>query len=175
MLIKATRLILYFSLMPVLISSCGIFAQDNFSNTKDSSMVDEEILFRSSLTEYAESLIGTKYRYAGRSTSGFDCSGLVLYVMKEHNIEMASSSGTQEKQGKKITKEEAKPGDLVFFRRTKNGRVFHVGLIQSNHDGALTMVHSSSRRGVVLEEIEKSSYWRKKHMTFRDVVTERNQ
>ncbi len=171
-LVKAT-----FALSLLLgIASCNIISQTLGSDgllaeAKTSKKVSAEELLRKDITEYAKEFVGTKYRSAGKSpSSGFDCSGFVGYVMKEYDIDMAGSSASQEKQGSKITKKEAQPGDLVFFRRSKGGRVFHVAIVLDNNNGDLTIIHSASR-GVVIDRIQDSSYWRSKVMTLRNVVS----
>jgi cell wall-associated NlpC family hydrolase len=135
--------------------------------------VEEEILLRSEIVEFAEQYLGTNYRSAGKSPSGFDCSGFVFYVMKEHDIKMNSSSATQENQGASISKREAQSGDLVFFRRSPGGRVFHVAMVYENDKSGMTLIHSTSGRGVVVEKMEGSEYWRSKVMSFRNVVSGR--
>lgn len=160
----------------VAIASCNVFSQivdpnGPLAEAKTKNKVNAEAVLRNDITEYAKEYVGTKYRSAGKSPStGFDCSGFVHYVMKEYNIEMASSSATQERQGEKITKQLAQPGDLVFFRRSKGGRVFHVAMVLDNDDGDLTIIHSTSR-GVVIDRIQDSAYWRSKVMTLRNVVS----
>jgi NlpC/P60 family len=133
--------------------------------------IEEEILLRSDIVELAEQYLGTHYRSAGKSPGGFDCSGFVYYIMKEHEIKMNSSSGTQERQGSIISKKDAQPGDLVFFRRSPGGRVFHVAMVYENDKTGLTLIHSTSGRGVVIEKMESSAYWRSKVMSFRNVVS----
>ena len=157
------------------LASCNILSQTAGSggplaeariNKKSSA----EAALRKEITEFARDHVGMKYRPAGKSpASGFDCSGFVYFVMKEYDIAMGSSSATQENQGNTISKKEAQPGDLVFFRRSKGGRVFHVAMVLDNNRGDLTIIHSTSR-GVVIDRIEDSSYWRSKVMTLRNVV-----
>ncbi|RMF26481.1 MAG: NlpC/P60 family protein, partial [Bacteroidetes bacterium] len=62
------------------------------------------------------------------------------------------------------------PGDLLLFRRSRSGRVFHVALVTANRGGRIRMIHSTSSRGVVEEELQASSYWRSKHATARSVA-----
>lgn len=131
---------------------------------------EEEILLRSDIAELAQEYLGTHYRSAGKSPGGFDCSGFVYYVMQEHEIKMASSAATQERQGEKIAKKEAQPGDLVFFRRSPGGRVFHVAMVLENDNGDLKLIHSTSR-GVVVDRLNDSSYWRSKIMTLKNVIS----
>lgn len=133
---------------------------------------DSEMRVRGGITDYAKEYLGTNYRSSGKSPSGFDCSGFVYYVMKEFNIQMAASSSSQESQGQKISKLEAQPGDLVFFRRSKKSRVFHVAMVLDNNNGDLTLIHSTTSRGVVIDRLKDSSYWKSKVMTFRNVVSD---
>jgi cell wall-associated NlpC family hydrolase len=153
-------------------TSCSIFAQSSEplaeARIKNRS---EEIQLRDEIVEYAQQHLGARYRSAGKTPGGFDCSGFVYHIMKEFDIRMASSSSTQERQGAKITAKDAMPGDLVFFRRSKGGRVFHVAMVLENDEGDLTLIHSTSSRGVVIDKLKNSAYWRSKHMTFRNVVT----
>ncbi|MBI1224496.1 MAG: CHAP domain-containing protein [Bacteroidetes bacterium] len=156
------------------LTSCSLFSQtaevSNPIAEAKTKKVEKEILFRNDIVEEAEQYLGTHYRSAGKSPGGFDCSGFVHYIMKEHDIDMNSSAATQEKQGERISKKEAKPGDLVFFRRSPGGRVFHVAMVYENDKSGMTLIHSTSGRGVVMEKLETSEYWRSKIMTFRNVV-----
>lgn len=157
------------------LTSCSLLSQTLESSgpiaEAKAKKVEEEILLRSEIVEFAEQYLGTNYRSAGKSPKGFDCSGFVFHVMKEHDIKMNSSSATQERQGNRISKKEAQPGDLVFFRRSPGGRVYHVAMVYENDKSGMTLIHSTSGRGVVIEKLEKSDYWRSKVMSFRNVVS----
>ncbi len=160
-------------------TSCNIFSQALSggnsqiaeARTPAKKKIAEEDQLREDIIDFASDFLGTKYRSAGKSPGGFDCSGFVYYVMKEFEISMESSSATQESQGSKISKQEARPGDLVFFRRSKGGRVFHVAMVLENNNGHLTLIHSTSSRGVVVDQLDKSDYWKSKFMSFRNVVS----
>jgi cell wall-associated NlpC family hydrolase len=129
-----------------------------------------EMRLRQDIVSYAKEQLGTKYKYAGRSPrTGFDCSGFTYYVMDEFGVDLSTSSRAQENQGRKIKVSEAKTGDLIFFRRSKNGAVFHVALVVSNDREGLRVIHSTSR-GVVIDNLSTSSYWKPKISTARDVL-----
>jgi cell wall-associated NlpC family hydrolase len=133
---------------------------------------DYNLQYRQNIVEYAVSQQGAKYKYAGRSPkTGFDCSGFVYYVFDAFNVQLTPNSRDQEQEGRTIALKEAKPGDLVFFRRSKAGSVFHVALVVDNTSDGITVVHSTSSRGVIVENITKSSYWKSKVTTARDVVS----
>lgn len=131
---------------------------------------NREMRMREDIVDYAKKQLGKKYKYAGRSPrTGFDCSGFTHYVMDNFGVELSPSSRAQENQGKKIKVSEAKTGDLIFFRRSKSGAVFHVALVVDNNREGLWVIHSTSR-GVVIDNLTKSSYWKPKISTARDVL-----
>jgi DNA-binding protein HU-beta len=92
---------------------------------------DSVSISRDSIVLFAKNYLGLPYRYASRSPArgGFDCSGYTMFVFKKFGIHLSPSSSAQSLQGDKILLKNAIPGDLVFFRRTKRGRVFHVALV----------------------------------------------
>lgn len=131
-----------------------------------------ETRLRNDIVSFAKKQTGVKYRYGGKTPKGFDCSGYTTYVLREFDIPVSGPSYSQEKLGKRVDKENAKPGDLVFFRKSKAGKVFHVALVYANDKGNLSLIHSTSSRGVVIDRLNESSYWRSKVMTVRDVISD---
>ena len=142
------------------------------NSTSKGGAVDAEYQLRSNIVDFALEQQGTRYKYAGRNpNTGFDCSGFTYYAFNEHKIELTPISRIQETEGRKIPLKDAQKGDLIFFRRSKTGSVFHVALVVSNDNDELTVVHSTSSRGVIMENINKSSYWRSKVATACDVIS----
>lgn len=126
---------------------------------------------RQNIANFAKEQEGTRYKYAGRTPrTGFDCSGFTYYVFDNFGVELTPVSRIQEDEGQKIDVEDAKTGDLLFFRRSRTGPVFHVALVVKNEPNNLTVIHSTSSRGVIMENIYNSSYWRSKFKTARDVL-----
>ncbi|MAT54978.1 MAG: hydrolase [Saprospirales bacterium] len=133
-----------------------------------------ESSLRNEIVDYAYKLRGAKYRYGGKSrNSGFDCSGFVCHVLNEYGIAVSGASYMLENQGEKIALDEVQPGDLLFFRKSKGGRVFHVSLVLSNDHGKTALIHATSGRGVVVDVLQESSYWNSKVITARDVISAR--
>lgn len=67
---------------------------------------------------------GVPYLWAGAAPSGFDCSGLLLYVYKQHGVTLPHYSGSQFLLGEKVAYANLEPGDLVFF----GSPIHHVGM-----------------------------------------------
>ncbi|MCL2503332.1 MAG: NlpC/P60 family protein [Coriobacteriia bacterium] len=67
---------------------------------------------------------GVPYLWGGETPSGFDCSGLVLYVFAQHGVKLPHYSGSQFQLGDKVTREALVPGDVVFF----GSPIHHVGI-----------------------------------------------
>lgn len=94
---------------------------------------------RVALCEYAKQFIGNPYVWGGTSlTKGADCSGFVLSVFQKYGIYLPHSSRAQANMGTKISMNEAKPGDLVFY--AKGGRINHVAI----YIGGGQVCHASS-------------------------------
>lgn len=128
---------------------------------------------RSSIVSNAMTYQGIRYKYAGRSPQGFDCSGFTCYVMSEYGINLSPASRMQATQGRSVALENVKPGDLLFFSRYgPGGTVSHVAMVASNTSEGIKMVHSSSSRGVVEEMFTGNKYWTPKFLYAKDVLSE---
>ncbi|MEZ5172932.1 MAG: C40 family peptidase [Bacteroidia bacterium] len=98
--------------------------------------------------------IGSPYKYGGCSKDGTDCSGMVYTFYKEvFGISLPRSSSELYEKAKKISIEEAKPGDLVFFA-TKSAKVSHVGMYMMDNK----FVHSSTSKGVIISSLDETYY-----------------
>ncbi len=124
---------------------------------------------RNDLVSFAKEYLGSRYRYNGTTHKGFDCSGFTSFVFDKHGIILDHSSRGQSKFGKRVAIKKAQPGDLLFFG--VRGNIHHVGIVVSNTDNELMMIHSSTSRGVVIENVWTSAYWRKRLMFVRDVLS----
>jgi cell wall-associated NlpC family hydrolase len=85
---------------------------------------------RTRIVEVARKQIGDRYSAGATGPSAFDCSGLTRYVYKVvTGKELPHQSRAQYARVKKISRKDARPGDLVFFFR--NG-AHHVGVYIGN-------------------------------------------
>ncbi|MEY3248725.1 MAG: hypothetical protein RL742_768 [Bacteroidota bacterium] len=126
---------------------------------------------REQIVGFAQQFQGLKYRYAGRSPqTGFDCSGFTSFVLKTFDVHVSSSSATQSLQGDRIPFDQVQPGDLVFFGRPGRG-IQHVAMVVERNEKGIFCVHSTCARGIVVENILESAYWRSRLLFARDVIT----
>ena len=85
--------------------------------------------------------LGIPYRWGGDSpATGFDCSGLVMYVYAQLGIQLPHQAAAQYGYGVPVARDELQPGDLVFF-----DDLSHVGIYIG--DGEL--VHAPQTGDVV--------------------------
>lgn len=126
---------------------------------------------RDGIVDHAVELLGIKYKYGGdRPREGFDCSGLTRYLYQNAGLDLPRVSRDQAGLGEVQSFDDARPGDLVFYRRGRPGRVFHVSIVVEVNPGELWVVHATSSRGVIRENILASSYWKPKIYQVRDVL-----
>lgn len=77
----------------------------------------------------AKRFLGLPYLWAGTSAYGYDCSGILYAVFRNHGIMLPRDSFYQATKGTAVAKKNLKAGDLVFFAYNNGrGKVYHVGL-----------------------------------------------
>ena len=81
---------------------------------------------RDSLVIVARAQIGTRYVFGGTTPKGFDCSGLVRYVMAALKVELPRTAAQQARIGDAVSTDPSnlRPGDLLTFG--KKGRAASV-------------------------------------------------
>lgn len=140
----------------------NIFLSDSIIEIKTDSL--KLITYEELLEQQFEKYDHVKYRYAGRSEKGFDCSGFVGTVFQNlFEIKLPRSSRDMIGVGEEISKDQLQIGDLVIF---KPPGYSHVGIYLG--DGVF--MHSSTQLGVTKSSID-STYWKKYYRTSRRVLT----
>ncbi len=94
---------------------------------------DEPVLDAASLerqiVDYAKQFLGTPYIYGGSTPSGFDCSGFTSYVYRHFGYSLTRTSASQLSNGRGVSLEELRPGDLICFRSYGSSKAAtHVGI-----------------------------------------------
>jgi cell wall-associated NlpC family hydrolase len=105
--------------------------------------------FRDSLVTVARAQVGSRYVLGGTTPSGFDCSGLVRYVMAALKVELPRTAAQQAQTGLEIDRDKSnlRPGDLLTFGKRGKSGVSHIGIYVGNG----RYIHASSVAGRVIE------------------------
>ena len=127
---------------------------------KNNAQVDQMITF-------AKKFLGTPYHYSGTTPSGFDCSGFIAYIFGNFGVDLVHSSYGMAQLGKTFKLNDIKPGDLIFFkgRNVKSTQVGHVAMVVEVTPDAINFIHSSSSRGVVIDNFKTSKYYIPRYIT----------
>ncbi len=112
-----------------------------------------------------DELLGTTYRSGGSSPDGFDCSGFVQYLYKQHfRMILPRTTGELALLGIVVPENNLKRGDLVFFSIDGNN-IDHVGIIT----GRNRFTHAA-RSGVRVNELFEP-YYRARYAFGERIIT----
>ena len=136
-------------------------AKQNSGETKDSKLktVPESDPFLpkskvKDLIKTAKKYIGVRYKFGGTTPKGFDCSGYLQYVFKQHGFNLPRTADEQYKLGKRTkNRKELVEGDLVYFTTYEPG-ASHCGIYLG--DGKF--IHASSSKGIRIDSLD-NEYW----------------
>ncbi len=137
--------------------SAQYISLNNDQQDSSNEATDENIDKADKVVALAEKQIGKPYVWGAEGPDSFDCSGLVYYVYKEAvGINLPRVSRDQYNVGTYISKENLKPGDLVFSSTNDAGTITHVGI----YVGDNKMIHSPNS-GKNVEKVDLSNnYWK---------------
>ena len=170
---RSLKKILFHRQSAFLLILVSAFAVSAFKPIKPSPSRAEDaaiMQFRSEVIGYAQNFLGLRSRSAGHSPkTGFDCSGFTNFILDEFGVKVSTSSFTQSRQGLKVSLNDVLPGDLIFFGG--RGRIQHVAMVIEKTAEGIFCVHSTCTRGIVVENISTSKYWKPKILFARDVIS----
>jgi hypothetical protein len=95
-----------------------------------------------------EYFAGSPYEWGGVTPCGVDCSGLVQTTFLARGVTLPRDSSQQAECGAPVPPDNARPGDLLFFRGDAGAQVTHVAFAGE----ADTLVHSTIAVGGVVQE-----------------------
>lgn len=142
--------------------------------TNSNGKMNPSLAYSEAIIATASPLLGCKYVYGSKGPKTFDCSGFTSYVYREATgMTIAVNSAGQSKGGYAVSNNDLRPGDLVFFTgqnatASTSSTVGHVGIvIESEGPSDFWFMHASSSRGVTVDHITQSEYFRIRYLWAR--------
>lgn len=137
--------------------------------------IDNKIKLSTKIERYAKKMLGKKYVWGATGPKSYDCSGFTQRVFRKvAGIKLPRVSYLQAKVGKKISFNNLKQGDMVFFDTEKKpkGRVNHVGIYLKNGN----FIHASSGgKRVMITNFRKKRFYKNRFLWGRRVIKDSRQ
>ncbi len=110
-----------------------------------------------------------RYNFGGKNIPGGsgDCSGFTYYIYNRVGINIGHGTSTQVSRGRKISRGDARAGDLVFFKGTYRAGVSHVGIV-TRPGYCVSLASSGCKEHGYLTN--NDSYWGPKFMQVNRVL-----
>jgi cell wall-associated NlpC family hydrolase len=119
-----------------------------------------------SFLDAARRLQGVPYRLGGENPmQGFDCSGYVRYVFNLFRIPVPRTVAEQFHVGRKVSDNDIRPGDLLFFTTTAPG-ASHVAIALGKDE----FIHAPGTDGAVRINSLGSTYWKSRLVGTRRIL-----
>ncbi|WP_238649826.1 C40 family peptidase [Paenibacillus piscarius] len=113
------------------------------------------------LVSYAKKFLGVPYEFGAgpyEETRRFDCSSFTRHVFEKFGIDLPRLAKDQDNRGRRVSRSELEPGDLIFFtvpgRFESDAVPGHVGI----YIGGSQFIHTWGDPGVQISDLD-SGYW----------------
>ncbi|MBR6014068.1 MAG: C40 family peptidase [Selenomonadaceae bacterium] len=116
------------------------------------------------IIETGKKYIGVPYVFGGTTPKGFDCSGFVQFIFKQHGFILPRLADEQYLLGTSAKVSQLSAGDLVFFS-TYTAGVSHCGV----YVGDRNFIHASSSKGIRIDSLD-SDYWKTKFVGAKKII-----
>lgn len=149
---------LYFIAFAILFTSCksssALTKKTERKETRENQKLADTII------DSASENLGVRYKTAGTTKNGYDCSGLVFSTFSKYDIMLPRTSFDQSKKGTLIGKnlKEARKGDLIFFKTSSRSPINHVGIVTEVNNDEVKFIHTSTSKGVIISSMKEPYY-----------------
>jgi cell wall-associated NlpC family hydrolase len=89
--------------------------------------------------ETALAQLGDPYVWGADGPNSFDCSGLMMYAWGKAGVSLSHSSKEQSNEGRRVSKSELMPGDMIFYYQPISHVAMYIGngrIVHAPHPGA---------------------------------------
>ena len=151
-------------------AACSSIQQDTPKNVeaiKTSTTVDfrDSRALKSKILKQYDEWHKTPYKMGGLSKHGIDCSGFTYLTYRSRlGCNLPRTTELQAKTGNKVTRNNLRVGDLIFFQTSFFYN--HVGI----YLGDSKFLHASTSKGVIISSL-KEKYWHKRYWMARRVCS----
>lgn len=142
-------------------------AEDEETRFFSTRSLSDAMTLRSGVYETGMAQLGVRYRSAGKSPRGFDCSGFVSYVFGQYGIEIGGSCEMLLKEGTVISQEDLQFGDLVFYKNTsrRSSITTHVAI----YIGDGKILHAQTKSGISVTDMD-AEYYASRYLCARRII-----
>jgi len=101
---------------------------------------------------YACAQLGKPYQYGADGPGSFDCSGLTMMAWRQGGIALPHSAAAQMGVGRRVTRAELQPGDLIFRYSPVSHVAMYVGggmQVAATHTGSTVKLQSAFQGPIV--------------------------
>lgn len=132
----------------------------------------ENSVLADDVISYARQFLGRPYRHGSGGPKSFDCSGFTSYVFRNFDITLSRSSREQYSQGVSISRDDIRPGDLLFFSGRRGGKtVGHVAIATSvDENGTVNFIHAAIKGGIRHDKYPDGGYYSRRFIGARRVL-----
>ena len=143
----------------------GKYLSDEAGASSSSGSISSGSGTATDIANFAMSFVGYSYVWGGMSPStGFDCSGLMYYVLTQYGYSMKRVANDQMTQGTAISRDNLQVGDLVFFGYGSYAN--HVGM----YIGGGNFVHASTPSTGVRVNSLNETYYNTRYIGARRII-----
>ena len=143
----------------------GKYLSDEAGASSSSGSISSGSGTATDIANFAMSFVGYSYVWGGMSPStGFDCSGLMYYVLTQYGYSMKRVANDQMTQGTAVSRDNLQVGDLVFFGYGSYAN--HVGMYIGNGN----FVHASTPSTGVRVNSLNETYYNTRYIGARRII-----